>query len=255
MCRHIGYIGTNKLLSHILLEHNHSIIEMAYKPKEMNEAILNADGFGISWKKNLCVETYKSDLPIWNDMNLISLCKSIYSNLVISNVRSATIGKNIGYYNTHPFTYNSYFFSHNGYIKNFNDSIRNKLLKYLDLFFLNKIEGRTDSELIFYLILSCIKKTKNTKESIKQVCNIIRDNSNISMLNFLFAEFSNNGKIKLYATKMSYNINAPSLYYKKLNNQGYIVSSEKLDKNDWNKVKKNHLLEFTAKSIKIEKII
>ena len=75
------------------------------------------------------------------------------------------------------------------------------------------------------------------------------------MLNFLFAEFSNNGKIKLYATKMSYNINAPSLYYKKLNNHGYIVSSEKLDKNDWNKVKKNHLLEFTAKSIKIEKII
>ena len=52
MCRHIGYIGNIKTLHTILLKHNHSLEKMAYAPKEMNEAILNADGFGIGWFKN-----------------------------------------------------------------------------------------------------------------------------------------------------------------------------------------------------------
>ena len=39
MCRHIGYIGKKKSLYSILLEQDHSLIKMAYKPKEMNEAI------------------------------------------------------------------------------------------------------------------------------------------------------------------------------------------------------------------------
>ena len=40
MCRHIGYIGRKKNLYSILLKHKHSLIELAYKPKLMNEAIL-----------------------------------------------------------------------------------------------------------------------------------------------------------------------------------------------------------------------
>ena len=49
MCRHIGYIGNKKNLASILLDHNHSLIEMSYKPKEMKEATLNAGVF--KWTK------------------------------------------------------------------------------------------------------------------------------------------------------------------------------------------------------------
>ena len=63
---------------------------------------------------------YKNYLPVWNDMNLKDISKSISSNLVIANVRSATRTENQGYYNTHPFSLNSFCFSHNGYIKDFN---------------------------------------------------------------------------------------------------------------------------------------
>ena len=59
MCRHIGYIGINKSLDDILLNHNHSLIELSYKPKEMHEAILNADGFGIGWKNKKEFYIYK----------------------------------------------------------------------------------------------------------------------------------------------------------------------------------------------------
>ena len=50
---------------------------------------LNADGFGLAWldKKFML---YKNYLPIWNDLNLDNISKSISSNLVIGNV-DATI--------------------------------------------------------------------------------------------------------------------------------------------------------------------
>ena len=47
MCRHIGYIGKERLLSDIFLNKSHSLIDMAFKPREMENAKLNADGFGI----------------------------------------------------------------------------------------------------------------------------------------------------------------------------------------------------------------
>ena len=66
MCRHIAYIGKKKTLYSTLLKHKHSLIEMAYKPKEMNEAILNADGFGIAWEKNKNFFSYKNIIiPYW----------------------------------------------------------------------------------------------------------------------------------------------------------------------------------------------
>ena len=98
------YIKRKKDLYSILLKHEHSLIELAYKPKLMNEAILNADGFGLVWKNKKSFKLYKNFLPIWNDLNLDSLSKSISSNLVIGNVRSATISENLGYFNTHPFS-------------------------------------------------------------------------------------------------------------------------------------------------------
>ena len=52
MCRHIGYIGKERLLSDIFLNKSHSIIDMAFRPKEMENAKLNADGFGIGWNTN-----------------------------------------------------------------------------------------------------------------------------------------------------------------------------------------------------------
>ena len=76
MCRHIGYIGKKKNLYSILLKHDHSLLELAYKPKEMENAKLNADGFGIGWRKNLNFQLYKVRSQ-YGILNLISISKSI----------------------------------------------------------------------------------------------------------------------------------------------------------------------------------
>ena len=256
MCRHIGYIGNKKKLASILLEHKHSLIEMSYKPKEMKEATLNADGFGIAWLHKKEIETYKSDFPIWNDLNLLPITKSISSTLVIGNVRSATIGENLGYANTHPFKYKNFFFSHNGYIKGFNSNNNKKLLKYLDEDLFSQIKGNTDSEIIFFLILQLLRSTKDIKKSIAKAITLIKKYYTGSMLNFLLGTSDRTGNKILFATKYGNILNAPSLYYQKIKNIGYIISSEKLDDDtSWKEVKNNQLLSVTKKTIRIENII
>ena len=150
------------------------------KPKEMNEAILNADGFGIGLLKNNCLGVYKNDLPIWNDLNLNYITKSISSELVIGNVRSATISENLGFTNTHPFQFDNLLFSHNGFISKFTDDTRHAFKRFLDASYINKIKGRTDSELIFYLIIQYLKNTNDLKKSIKKSIAIIKENSESS---------------------------------------------------------------------------
>ncbi len=254
MCRHIGYIGKKKDLYSILLKHKHSLIKLAYKPKLMNEAILNADGFGLAWKYKEDFNLYKNYLPIWNDLNLDGISKSISSNLVIGNVRSATISKNQGYFNTHPFNYKNFCFSHNGFIKNFNNTTRKRIFKFLKSKYINLLKGQTDSELIFILLMQIIENEKNIEISIKNAIQIIKENCDACTLNFLIATYDKNGKNALYATKFSAGLKAPSLFYSKHNNEYNIISSEKLNNNKWYSIKNNSLIKAYENKIKIEKI-
>ena len=254
MCRHIGYIGRKKDLYSILLKHKHSLIELAYKPKLMNEATLNADGFGLAWKNKKSFKLYKNFLPIWNDLNLDSLSKSISSNLVIGNVRSATISENQGYFNTHPFSHKNFCFSHNGFIKNFNEITRKRILKHLKPNYINLIKGRTDSELIFILFMQIIENNNKVEKSIKNTIQIIKDNSDACMLNFLIATFDKNGKNTLFATKFSAGLKAPSLFYSKNEDAYTIISSEKLNNKKWHNINNNSLIKVSGCKIEIEKI-
>lgn len=254
MCRHIGYIGKKKDLFSILLEHEHSLIELAYKPKLMRDAALNADGFGIAWKGKSTFKLYKNYLPIWNDLNLNSITKSISSSLVLANVRSATLTENQGYYNTHPFTYENFSFSHNGYLKNFNFTSKKKIFKYLKPKFISSIKGQTDSELIFILLMQLIEKTKDIKKSIKEVIEIIKKYFRECMLNFIIATFDKKGKETLFATKFSSGLKTASLFYLKHKKDNIIISSEKLNNDNWIYIKNNSLIRVCERKIEIDRI-
>ena len=256
MCRHIGYIGNKEFISNIILEKKHSLIDMAFQPKEMDNAKLNADGFGIGWSsyenKNKFF-LYKNTIPIWNDHNLENFTRSVKTSLMIGNVRSATLLENTGYQNTHPFCYENLMFSHNGYIENFEQITKSKLLSLIGNKLLSKVKGNTDSELIFFLIITIYKRKKNLLNSIKESLKILSDISQAAMLNFIIAEYKSK-ELKLYATKTAHKLNAPSLYYQTNKNKNIFISSEKLDKNKWVSVKNNSLIECSKNKFKILEI-
>lgn len=156
MCRLLGYLGLPTRLDRILVEPEHSLVVQGYEPQEMTAGVVNADGFGLGWyalDQDPDPFTYKSILPIWNDVNLASLGRYIISPCVLANVRSATPGIAVDLSNCQPFSHGQLLGVHNGFVHNFRQTWYRPLRDRLDDPIYQVIGGTTDSEHLFALLL------------------------------------------------------------------------------------------------------
>lgn len=153
MCRFLAYKGSPILLDDLLYQPEHSLIKQSYDAKEMEEP-LNGDGFGIGWYDTRLDDEpgiFNSIQPAWNNKNLRSLARKIHSGCLFSHVRAASVG-DVTQQNCHPFRYQKYMMMHNGGIKDF-DKIRRPITEKLSDERYRWIDGQTDSQHIFALIL------------------------------------------------------------------------------------------------------
>lgn len=157
MCRLLGYLGLPLQLDQILSQPKHSLIVQSYQPREMAEALLNADGFGFGWyhpTQKTEPFIYKNTLPIWNDTNVPSLSRYIESNRIVGYIRSATPGQAVSLSNCQPFQHQQLLYTHNGYIDNFRQSLYRPICDRLRDTTYQLIHGSTDSEHLFGLFLN-----------------------------------------------------------------------------------------------------
>jgi len=91
-------------------------------------------------------------LPAWNDDNLRSVAEQISSPLFFAHVRAST-GTATSRSNCHPFRHGNWLFMHNGRIGGF-DRIRRDLEMCIDPALYAARLGTTDSEALFYLLLT-----------------------------------------------------------------------------------------------------
>ena len=243
MCRLLAYLGPDISLHELVIKPEHSLEKQAWQPKQLREAKLNADGFGFGWYFNTQVMRYRQPIPIWNDPNLVDLSKTIQTTLWFAMVRSATPGLGTHYYNTQPFQYQQWLFMHNGYILDFADTARSKLRHILDHEFENIIEGSTDSEYLFALILHYMKNN-SVVEAIEITFKTLREilGEGRALLNIMMT----NGE-QLYATRHAINGLCPTLYYAKdlqeFNQGSQLLASEAFnDDPQWQTIADNQLV-------------
>ncbi|MCZ7680853.1 MAG: hypothetical protein M5U28_19575 [Sandaracinaceae bacterium] len=105
MCRIAAYAGPPRSLHDLWLAPEHSLVVQSYAPREMNGAILNADGFGMAWYTPAAREPalYRGVLPLWGDENVARMAPHLVSGCVVANVRSATPGMGVSAANVSPF--------------------------------------------------------------------------------------------------------------------------------------------------------
>ena len=135
--------------------------------------------------------------------------------------------------NTHPFSYKDAVFTHNGNIQDF-EKYKKHLRKFIadDLFL--EIKGETDSEWIFYMFLTSLRKYKKIEDihflleeiitNLSSICpeftlNIIFSNKDFSLI----TRYIHYDKLE-YSKKQTPN----SLYFD--NTNGLIISSEPISK-------------------------
>ena len=218
MCRIFGYLGQPIQLEHLLLKPEHSLIVQSYQPKELNDALLNADGFGIGWyhatRSEALPFTYKSVLPIWNDINLPHLSRYVETHCTIANIRSATPGLAVELGNTHPFSHDRLLFVHNGLVENFRHTLYRPIRNLLSDAAYQAIHGTTDSEHLFALLCDLLTQTPTLSlteavaETIHRVTQLAAPKSIPIFLNLMVTD----GR-QIVVSRYARHGPAPSLYW------------------------------------------
>lgn len=263
MCRLLGYIGEPIILEDILLKPAHSLLVQSYQPRELREALLNADGFGFGWyhpHKETKPFTYKNTHPIWSDINVPHLCRYVESSNILAYVRSATPGQPVDLSNCQPFTFDNWMFVHNGYIEKFRQTLYRPMRVRLGDLAYQSINGNTDSEHIFALLLNELTSENKvahvaalhiTLNTIKELAGNFRltpehDYGLKVLANTIFTDGQ-----ELIASRFGCNTIAPSLYWLRTDKvagidqlvpPSVIVASEPLFPGQWETVPENTIM-------------
>ena len=232
MCRIAAFIGPPLTLGELVCEPPHGLAHQSWAAKEMVSATVNADGWGAAWfDEARRPATYRQILPIWADVNLDALARSLRCDVWLANVRSATAGLGTDYANTQPFHNDrggddALLFTHNGFIDRFAHTLRARVRAALDPEIEITINGNTDSEYLFALIR---QQRGPLAERVRTALALVRewlaDAPDVrALLNVIVSD----GR-QLVATRDALHGDAPSLYYHHDWHGGIAIGSEAFD--------------------------
>ena len=157
----LGYLGEPVPLRQVLFETDSSLVRQSYNPRMMN-TFLNLAGFGMAaWEPQSAHPeepfVYRTTtLPAF-DRNLRGLAGKLEPTCLVAHVRGVTYGERelVGESNLHPFCFPRarVALAHNGHLRDFR-RMRYELIRHIRPELAQRIEGTTDSEWIYALVLS-----------------------------------------------------------------------------------------------------
>jgi len=152
MCRLLGWCGPTVPPSRLLLDPARSLRRQSIASREA-PVVRHGDGCGLAWYgRRGAPQRYRSASSAWNDDRWSAIATRVSSPLFIAHVRAATDG-GADALNSHPFVHGRIAFSHVGRIGGI-ETIRDRLRASLPAPLQVAIEGDTDSELVFLLLLA-----------------------------------------------------------------------------------------------------
>jgi len=274
MCRWIAYCGEPIFIDELVTQPVHSLVEQSINTKMHHHDdgsiwATNGDGFGVGWYSRKDEPgLFKDAMPAWNDENLHEICSQIRAHIFFSHVRASTNGT-VQRSNSHPFKYKNWLFQHNGDVHNFLDIKRAAQLE-IDSKLFTKIQGTTDSETFFYLVLTynlasnpkaAFEKTIAKLEELQKKaghpagvnlsCSI---SDGKTLYTIRYGSKGTSVKTQFYSTDMSCTKDLGVDY--SIPQGGVIVVSEPLDRhsNKWTEVPENSFLTIKDGKVSVEKL-
>lgn len=123
----------------------------------LNKSQFHPNGWGVAHYLHGVPHIIKSTEAAFNDSLFKRISGIVSSQTVLAHIRNATQGDVSSTVNCHPFQYGHWSFIHNGNIENF-DQHKPELLKLIPDHLKRFILGTTDSEIIFFILLSYIEQ-------------------------------------------------------------------------------------------------
>ncbi|MCG8494256.1 MAG: class II glutamine amidotransferase [Sneathiellales bacterium] len=243
MCRWLAYIGPPRVIEDLVYEGDHSLSAQAMNSNKAKLGV-HGDGGGLGWySRSPEPGLYRNPGPAWSDPNLRELTRHVESHIFFAHVRASTGAPNV-FVNCHPFRDGKWLFMHNGQIGGF-PYLKRGLHELLSHESYHALEGSTDSELLFQLMITNGLKTdpvQALRSTVQQVENTRKSNDITEAFRATFA--ITNGE-SLWALRWSSDELAPSLFQMGEENSALVVS-EPLDEDisNWKEIPPNSLLFF-----------
>jgi glutamine amidotransferase len=178
MCRHLAYVGPSVTLEKLIIKPEHSLLQQAFAPRHQSHGTINADGFGVGWydrDKRAEPARYRTTRPIWADASFASIAGLVTSNAVLAAVRSASPGMAIEETSTPPFTEGPWLFSHNGFVPGFSTGVGRALRRKTSETRAHAMAGKTDSELLFALVLDRLDAGATPADALVAVIGLVEE--------------------------------------------------------------------------------
>jgi glutamine amidotransferase len=211
----------------------------SYKPREMQSGTVNADGYGAAlWLDDGKPEPalYRTAAPIWADPNQGWINERLAVRSLIAAVRSATPGIGFELANVQPFARGRIAFAHNGFVTDFRRGAQRALRDQLGREAYESIEGSSDSEHIFALLLDSpgdlAAKARATVLRLEAICAAL-DRSAVATL------LAGDGE-QLVGVRWARGYRPATLYWSPFAG-GVCLASEPLDGGRWKEIPADHL--------------
>jgi glutamine amidotransferase len=164
VCRVLAYLGLPTPLESLLYATDASLARQAYSPRMM-ASFVNLAGFGFAAWDDATVHpeepfVYRVTTLPTHDQNLRALAHKLVPGCVLAHVRGVVEGAPVvvSQQNTHPFRFDDAHvaLAHNGHLREF-ARMRFDLQKHVRPELARRVEGNTDSEWLYVLVLSQLR--------------------------------------------------------------------------------------------------
>lgn len=172
MCRHLTYLGPPRSISSLLHEPPQSLERQSWQPRHQREGAMNADGWGVAWwapEVRPEPARYRTAAPMWTDRSFRSVAEVVHAGAIVAAVRSATPPSPIVPTGNAPFTAGPWVFSLNGFVVGFRGPVGEQLRRAVSEERAVGIEGTTDSEVLFALVLDALDAGASPAAALAQV--------------------------------------------------------------------------------------
>ena len=160
MCRLFGF------RSNVVSRAHRSLIQA--ENAVANQSVRHKDGWGIGYFIGQDAYVHKSHVCAAEDGRFEMISERLRSHTFVVHVRHATVGA-VDPFNAHPFRHGAWMFAHNGSLWGF-EHHRPFLLENTDPDLRNLIFGSTDSEHLFYYLLTALRREAVPADGRGEVC-------------------------------------------------------------------------------------
>ncbi|HZL83378.1 MAG TPA: class II glutamine amidotransferase [Candidatus Deferrimicrobium sp.] len=194
----------------------------------------NPDGWGIGWYdgEQDCPHVVKDPSPAYESPLFEQTAREVSARVALAHVRR-TSGTSPELANTHPFVAGRWLFCHNGYCS------RERLIEHLLPRFRNSLEGQSDSEVYFALLLQYLELVADPLDALRDAVHEVASVGDFTGLNFLLCD----GRC-MYAFHYSTDPERHSMYLQHQSGRE-LVASEPLGAASWEELPNGSLAVLT----------